>query len=124
MLKDYYATLQCEKFADRETLKKKFHQLVMQNHPDKAEEQTSSGISGILEAWNVLSNEQSKQAYDKELRQYQASEEYLGHRFAWQSTATSLSVDCPMCGEPISTPHAGKFQCDSCNAVVEVDNHN
>ena len=59
--------------ADMEVIKKAYHRAVLMYHPDKAQFKDSSGKEDrsvflkIQEAFNVLTNEQKRRAYDSQL---------------------------------------------------------
>ncbi|MFZ2153573.1 MAG: DnaJ C-terminal domain-containing protein [Microgenomates group bacterium] len=66
MKKDFYETLGVQKGAGKDEIKSAYRKMAMQNHPDRnkapdAEEK----FKEINEAYEVLSNDQKKQAYDQ-----------------------------------------------------------
>jgi molecular chaperone DnaJ len=64
MSKDYYKILGVEKSASKDEIKKAFRKLAHEYHPDKSSGDTVR-FKEINEAYQVLSNEQKRQQYDK-----------------------------------------------------------
>jgi len=65
--KDYYKVLGVDRNADQKTIKKKFHKLALENHPDKHpdnKEEAEKKFREFGEAYEVLSNEETKAKYD------------------------------------------------------------
>ena len=61
--KNYYAALGVARDADELTIKKAYRQAVLTAHPDKGG--TDAEFQEVNEAWNVLSDSQKRQAYDR-----------------------------------------------------------
>ncbi|MEM2160247.1 MAG: DnaJ domain-containing protein [Candidatus Nitrosotenuis sp.] len=65
-LPNYYGILEVPTDATPEEIKAKFRQLAKEHHPDRAKDKTSSErFAEITEAYEVLSNEESRKEYDK-----------------------------------------------------------
>lgn len=67
MTKDYYNILGVDKSADEKTLKKAYRKLSKQYHPDvnKDNPAAEEKFKEVAEAYDVLSNPQKKQNYDR-----------------------------------------------------------
>jgi molecular chaperone DnaJ len=67
MAQDYYQTLGVEKSADAAAIKSAFRKLAMKYHPDRnpGDEEAEKKFKEIGEAYEVLSDEQKKAAYDR-----------------------------------------------------------
>jgi len=63
MNKDYYKTLGVNKNASKDEIKKAFHKLAHEHHPDKAGGNEAK-FKEASEAYNVLSNDQKRSQYD------------------------------------------------------------
>lgn len=64
MAKDYYETLEVNKNATKEEIKKSFHKLAMKYHPDKNGGDDKK-FKEINEAYQVLSDEKKRAMYDQ-----------------------------------------------------------
>jgi DnaJ family protein A protein 2 len=66
MAKDYYETLGVSKDVDKQALKKAYHKLAMQYHPDRNKEPgADEKFKEISNAYSVLSNDDKRKAYDQ-----------------------------------------------------------
>src|SRR3989339_576356 len=66
MKKDFYDTLGVSKGADKDEIKSAYRKLAMQNHPDRNKSpDAEEKFKEINEAYEVLSNDQKKSAYDQ-----------------------------------------------------------
>ena len=65
--RDYYEVLGAERSADQETLKKAYRRLAMKYHPDRNPDDVSAedSFKEAKEAYDVLSDEQKRAAYDQ-----------------------------------------------------------
>src|SRR5438477_3122770 len=65
--RDYYEVLGIEKTASEEDIKRAYRKLAMQYHPDRnvGDEQASSRFKEAAEAYDVLSNSDKRQRYDR-----------------------------------------------------------
>ncbi|MBC7467130.1 MAG: molecular chaperone DnaJ [Bdellovibrio sp.] len=65
--RDYYEILSVEKTADGDTIKKSYRKLAMQYHPDRNPDDKSAEdkFKEAAEAYEVLSNEEKRQKYDR-----------------------------------------------------------
>ena len=62
---DYYKTLGIERNASEKDIKKSYHKLALQFHPDKNKEPLAEKkFKEISEAYEILSNEQKRKKYD------------------------------------------------------------
>lgn len=64
---DYYQTLEVDKNADGETLKKSYRRLAMKYHPDKnpGDKASEEKFKHICEAYECLKDDQKRAAYDR-----------------------------------------------------------
>jgi curved DNA-binding protein CbpA len=67
---DYYEVLGVSPLSDHETIKKRYRQMVRENHPDVAADKSTAHdrIQAIMEAWAVLSQPRSRADYDERRR--------------------------------------------------------
>ena len=67
MAKDYYETLGVPKTASADDLKKAYRKLAMQHHPDRnpGDKKAEEKFKDISHAYDVLSDEQKRAAYDR-----------------------------------------------------------
>jgi len=65
--RDYYEVLSVEKHADGEVIKKAYRKLAMQYHPDRnaGDDQAAHMFKEATEAYEVLSDNQKRQLYDR-----------------------------------------------------------
>ena len=67
---DYYSVLDVPKNASQNDIKKAYHNLARQWHPDKKEddnkEEATEKFKLISAAYDVLSDEQKKKVYDED----------------------------------------------------------
>lgn len=68
-MKDYYKILGVAKEASKDEIKKAFRNLAKKYHPDKNKDDESAikKFQDVSEAYEVLSDEKSKEEYDKKL---------------------------------------------------------
>jgi DnaJ-class molecular chaperone len=59
-----YETLGCNANSSLEELKQAFQKLALMHHPDKTKSSDSTKFTKIKQAWEVLSNEDSRKEYD------------------------------------------------------------
>jgi molecular chaperone DnaJ len=65
-MRDYYEVLEVERTASKEELKKAYRRLARRYHPDvNSEDGADENFKEINEAYEVLSNENSRAAYDR-----------------------------------------------------------
>jgi len=67
-LPNYYKILGVEANATQEQIKKNFRELAKKTHPDKTKEDSEEEMIKINKAYEVLSDETSKEKYDKYLK--------------------------------------------------------
>ncbi|KAF4402981.1 hypothetical protein G4B88_010433 [Cannabis sativa] len=66
-LEDWYGILGVDPKADDDTIRKQYRKLALMLHPDKNNSiGADDAFKLILEAWNLLSNKEQRDAYDKE----------------------------------------------------------
>jgi len=64
-LPDYYEILGVKKDATSEQIKKSFRELAKKTHPDKTKEDSEQEMININKAYEILSDEKSKEKYDR-----------------------------------------------------------
>lgn len=64
-MKDYYAILGVAKTATQDEIKRAYRRLAHQHHPDKGGQGNGAKFKEINEAYQVLSDPQKRQAYDR-----------------------------------------------------------
>ncbi len=64
---DFYLILGVSRDADQETIKKKYRKLAKKYHPDKGHSSDEEKFKQVNEAYEVLSDEAKRAAYDREL---------------------------------------------------------
>lgn len=67
-LPDYYKILEVSKDATQEEIKNKFRELAKKMHPDKTKKDSEEEMSQINKAYEVLSDKEQKEKYDKYLK--------------------------------------------------------
>ncbi|GFY46588.1 putative chaperone protein dnaj [Trichonephila inaurata madagascariensis] len=75
-MKNYYEVLGVSTTSSREEIKKSYHNLIREYHPDKSNTQHSTQFHLIDEAWKTLSNDELRKKYDAT---YKASELHSVH---------------------------------------------
>ena len=63
--RDYYEILGVKKEATAEQIKKSFRELAKKTHPDKTKEDSEEEMIKINKAYEILSDEKSKEKYDR-----------------------------------------------------------
>jgi len=66
-LPDYYKILGISRTASQEEIKKKYRELAKKLHPDKSKEKTEEIMTEINRAYEILSDKERKEKYDKYL---------------------------------------------------------
>ena len=66
-MSDYYDVLNLHQSASREDIKRSFRQLALKHHPDKNRnsEDSKKKFMEIVEAYEILSDDQSRKEYDR-----------------------------------------------------------
>ncbi len=64
---DFYLILGVSRDADQETIKRKYRKLAKKYHPDKGHSSDEEKFKQVNEAYEVLSDEAKRAAYDREL---------------------------------------------------------
>ena len=67
-LPNYYEIIGVTKDATPEEIKKKFRELAKKTHPDKTEEYSEKEMAELNKAYEVLSDKERREKYDKYLR--------------------------------------------------------
>ena len=77
--KDYYEILGCHEEASHEDIKRVYREQALKNHPDKMQDskQNTEKFHHIQEAWEILSNSESRKVYDAERKQAKLEEESI-----------------------------------------------
>lgn len=66
-LPDYYKILGLSKDATQEEIKKNFRELAKKNHPDKTKEDSEKQMMELNKAYEILSDKENKEKYDRYL---------------------------------------------------------
>ena len=67
-LPNYYEILGIPRDATQKEIKKKFRELVKKTHPDKTKEDSEEEMVELNKAYEVLSDKESRESYDKYLK--------------------------------------------------------
>ena len=67
-LPNYYEALGVSRDATQEEIKNKFRELAKKTHPDKTKEDSEEAMAELNKAYEVLSDEERREKYDKYLR--------------------------------------------------------
>jgi len=67
-LPNYYETLGVTRDATHDEIKKKFRELAKKTHPDKTKEDSEEEMVELNKAYEVLSDEESREKYDRYLK--------------------------------------------------------
>ena len=67
-LPNYYEALGVSRDATQEEIKNKFRELAKKTHPDKTKEDSEEAMVELNKAYEVLSDEERREKYDKYLR--------------------------------------------------------
>lgn len=67
-LPNYYDVIGVSKDATPEEIKKKFRELAKKTHPDKTEEDSEEEMAELNKAYEVLSDKERREKYDKYLK--------------------------------------------------------
>lgn len=67
-LPNYYKILGISRDATQEEIKKKFRELAKKTHPDKTKEDSEEEMVKLNKAYEVLSDEENREKYDKYLK--------------------------------------------------------
>ena len=72
-MKNYYAVLGIDRGAVQADVRRRFHELAREKHPDRFRGDAKLGaekdFQAITEAFNVLNNEERRRSHDQELSQ-------------------------------------------------------
>lgn len=71
---NYYDILGVSQTCSREELKRSYHNLAREHHPDKTNGQESTRFHDIDQAWKVLSDDQLRKKYDAHLKASESDE--------------------------------------------------
>lgn len=127
---DLYAMLEVERGSSYSEIKASYQRLVLQYHPDKNKDVSSDHFISIQQAWQILSNEESRADYDKNLARINRtqifSEEVPLSEFQSEpGDTTHLRKQC-RCGDyyelSLMDLHSGfnTIQCMGCSLYVTV----
>jgi len=65
---NYYKVLGVPNDATQEEIKNKFRELAKKTHPDRTKKNSEEEMAALNKAYEVLSDEESRQTYDKYLK--------------------------------------------------------
>ena len=90
---DYYKVLGVTKDASSEEIKKAFHKLAHKHHPHKGGDEKK--FKEINEAYQILSNKEKRNQYDKFGRVFDGASPNTGFNWAWgnPNQAQGFEVD-------------------------------
>jgi curved DNA-binding protein CbpA len=78
-MKDYYSVLEVSRSATQEEIKKSYHKLAHQYHPDfnnateRVKKLAEEKFKELQEAYNILGNSDKRKLYDKKLKEFDGS---------------------------------------------------
>src|SRR3954467_3629396 len=88
---DYYEILGVTKQASQDEIKKAFHRLAHQYHPDKGGDEKK--FKEINEAYQVLSDAKKRQQYDQFGKGFENMGQGNGQDFNWAWQNQNINVD-------------------------------
>ncbi|KAG9271991.1 hypothetical protein AMEX_G12934 [Astyanax mexicanus] len=138
--KNWYSILGAAQTDDLQELKRKYQRLVLELHPDKqksdlSEEESELHLQRFIDvdqAWKVLSNEESRKAFDLQLRAQELKQSWPVDAcikledMDWDSENECYSYSCRCGGEfHLEKDEAEEEEdsvvcCDTCSLSIEV----
>ncbi|XP_075044143.1 dnaJ homolog subfamily C member 24 isoform X2 [Mixophyes fleayi] len=138
MEKDWYSVLGARPSDSPAQLKQKYQKLALLYHPDKqrgevAAEQLTEGTQRFIEisqAWNILGNEETKNAYDLQRREIEMTRsipvdtQIHIEEMLWDDDEESFSLPCRCGGRYIldetDLEQTSLVNCNSCSLIIEI----
>ncbi|XP_051548465.1 dnaJ homolog subfamily C member 24 isoform X2 [Myxocyprinus asiaticus] len=137
--KDWYSILGASPTDDIQELKQKYQKLILMFHPDKQRPGVSEGEAeqhlqrfiDVDQAWKILSNEESRNKYNLQLRARELKQSWpvdahiTLNDMNWDSDAECYTYSCRCGGEFILDKEEMQEAetvvcCDSCSLSIEV----
>ncbi|KAF8783300.1 DnaJ subfamily C member 24 like protein [Argiope bruennichi] len=129
---NYYEVLGVSSTSSREEIKKSYHNLIREHHPDKNMDQCSMNFRLIDEAWKTLSDDNLRRKYDAELtalelcNAHPVQEEISLSNAFYNSELKQYEKDCRCGGKYILSDteicdELILLDCDNCSLSIIID---
>ncbi len=94
-MKNYYEILNVKTTATADEIKKSYRKLAKQYHPDQNEGDASVAkkFAEVFEAYDTLSNDETRQKYDEKLNGTSHSQNPFGRRTSTQDASNGANVN-------------------------------
>ncbi|GIY68204.1 putative chaperone protein dnaj [Caerostris extrusa] len=132
-MENYYKVLGISTNSSREEIKRSYHNLIREHHPDKSNDQASTHFLLIDEAWKTLSVDNLRKKYDAELLALElqdthpVQEEINICSTFYNSKLEQYEKDCRCGGKYILSTHEVikdellLVDCDNCSLSIVID---
>lgn len=131
-MENYYEILGVSSTASRDEIKKRYHKLILESHPDKNKDSSNGRFHLIDEAWKILGNDASRKMYDAKLKVSQTKDDHPVHEeiflmeMVFRPDCEEFEWDCRCGGKYViseeDTFHAVVIaDCDSCSLSIMIN---